>query len=157
MNCDDSTVDEESEDLVTRILIAPPDTDIADVHEPLHARVRRDIRTYKVKTAGISIKNLDYPGASDLYSPPKGASVKVNVLDFNSDEVADHKVKNTKTKPASYDGYVTEHIVEVKSPHSIHLRVVTILASNCHDIHRDCNSERLKEKAILRDLVEQGA
>lgn len=119
VDCEDSTVDKESEELAARSLTVPPNTDIVDVHEPSHApRVRRNIRTYKVKNVGISIKSLDYPGASELYSPTKGANVKVNVLDFNSDKVADHKVKNTKTKPASYDGYVTEHIVEVKPPHA---------------------------------------
>ena len=118
VNCEDSAVDKESEDVVARSLTVPLDTDVVDIHELSPARVRRDVPTYKVKSAGFSIKNLDYPGASELYSPPKGANVKVNVLDFNSDKVNDHKVKNTKTKPASYDGYVTEHIVEVKSPHA---------------------------------------
>lgn len=118
VDCEDSTVDKESEDLLARSLTVAPDTDIVDAHELSHALVRRDIRTYKVKNAGISIKNLDYPGASELYSPPKGANVKVNVLDFDSDKVADHKVRSAKTKPASYDGYVTEHIVEVKFPHA---------------------------------------
>ncbi|KAJ4375481.1 hypothetical protein N0V86_007012 [Didymella sp. IMI 355093] len=61
------------------------------------------------------MKNLDYPGAPDLFTPPKGADVAVNVFDYTSDKVFDHKVKNLKAKPAKYGDYVTEHIVELQT------------------------------------------
>lgn len=83
---------------------------------PAPALVGRDVRTFKPKglAAGFTMKNLDYPGAPDLFTPPKGAKVAVNVFDYASDKVADYKVKNLKVKPAKYGDYVTEHIVEVR-------------------------------------------
>ncbi|KAJ4348944.1 hypothetical protein N0V95_005029 [Ascochyta clinopodiicola] len=107
-------MEKESDDIFARDVALTYATEKAAAQAQALALVRRDVRTYNVKNAGISIKNLDYPGASKLFSPPKGANVRFNVFDSNSDKVADHKVKNLKTKPASYDGYVTEHIVEVE-------------------------------------------
>ena len=118
VECDESGIEEGN--LIARhdapaVTIAH--TDIGrPVSTPTPVLVGRDIRTFKPKglAAAFTMKNLDYPGAPDLFTPPKGANVAVNVFNYNSDKVADHKVKNLKAKPAKYGDYVTEHIVEVR-------------------------------------------
>lgn len=118
VECDESGIEEGN--LIARhdapaVTIAHADIGHA-IPTPAPLLVGRDIRTFKPKglAAAFTMKNLDYPGASDLFTPPKGAKVAVNVFDYISDKVADHKVKNLKAKPAKYDDYVTEHIVEVR-------------------------------------------
>lgn len=111
VECDEAIIEKENADIVARDLSITLHTEVVPTQAP--ALARRDVRTYKVKNAGISIKNLDYPGAPDLFTPPKGANVKENVFDFHSNDMKDYKVKNLGKKPASYDSYVTEHIIEV--------------------------------------------
>ncbi|KAJ4984185.1 hypothetical protein SVAN01_10293 [Stagonosporopsis vannaccii] len=96
VECDEALIEKENADIVAPGIIITRHTEA-------------------VKNAGISIKNLDYPGAPDLFTPRRGANVKENVFDFNSEDMKDYKVKNLGGKPASYDRYVTEHIIELQT------------------------------------------
>jgi hypothetical protein len=93
VDCNESTIEKESKDVVARG-ITPTRTSEAAAWAPANAPVRRDVRTYKVKNEGILIKNPDYPSAPDLFSPPKGTNIEINVFNFFSDKIADNKVKN---------------------------------------------------------------
>ena len=108
MSCDEAEI--EQEQVVARALTIAQETQEAPARRALPSLVRRDIRTFKVSGMKLTMKNLDYPGAADLYSV---ANPQVNVFDYNSPDMDKHQVKNSKTKPTNYDEYITEHIVEV--------------------------------------------
>jgi hypothetical protein len=107
----------------------------APIPAPTPPLVRRDVRTYVPSAAKITIKNLDYPSAPNLFQGANGAKVKHNVFDFNSHEVSDYQVKNLKKEPASYKGYVTEHIVEVSLLIYWRILGLTKPAPNNTDVH----------------------
>ncbi|KAG9201759.1 hypothetical protein G6514_005375 [Epicoccum nigrum] len=98
VSCDEAEIEQETQE--------------APARRALPSLVRRDIRTFKVSGMKLTMKNLDYPGAADLYSV---ANPQVNVFDYNSPDMDKHQVKNSKTKPTNYDEYITEHIVELQT------------------------------------------
>jgi hypothetical protein len=69
-DCDESH--NEVEETVARALTLAHITHDVLVPQPTHAPVRRDVRTYKPKGVKLTIKNLDYTDAPDLFAPPKG-------------------------------------------------------------------------------------
>ena len=112
VDCDGSGVDN-PQDIAARAVTITQENREVPAPTPAPPLVRKDIRTFPVPAAQISIKNLDYPGAKELFAQPRDPKVKLNVFDHNSPDIADYKVRNLKKEPANYDDYVTEHIVEV--------------------------------------------
>jgi hypothetical protein len=133
VNCDEPGADVGR--LEARAVTITHTAHAALIPAPTPPLVRRDIRTYVPSAAKVTIKNLDYPSAPDLFQGANGAKVKHNVFDFNAPKISDYKVKNLKKEPASYKGYVTEHIIEVSLLTRWRIPGLTKLAPNNKGVH----------------------
>jgi hypothetical protein len=89
-----------------------------DLSESHQLAARGEPRRYKTDVDGVSkleIYSLDYPSNSDLYTG-EGANVPKVRVGWKSEKLSDIDVTVYKTLPRSYDGLVTEHLIEVSCP-----------------------------------------
>lgn len=84
------------------------------VHEAVELARRARTFPVQVDATRMTIRALEYPSSSQLYTTGTGIDLTVHTLNFKNKRIGTTAVVDTQRNPVDYSKFYTEHIIEVR-------------------------------------------